>query len=100
MMGGAWAISFSEAPDAERAAWRKAAERESLRYGLDADRIMEGLEGRSPITKQLGRSKWEIVIAVLAGGIFIWLGVLARRPAISANLYWAGALAVATVGDY
>jgi hypothetical protein len=46
MTNGLAAISFSSASKSEYARWREAAQREQQRYGLDAEFVSSGLEGR------------------------------------------------------
>lgn len=89
---GAWAISSAEASDAEQTAWRRAAERESLRYGLKLeDNGGEAARGR----ESLRRSPWELVLLFAALGTFAWLG-LAARPQIAVNAVWMGILIAVT----
>jgi drug/metabolite transporter (DMT)-like permease len=98
MMAGAWAIGFSEAPDAERAQWKRAAERESGRYGLDFEKVAASLEGHDPLRDEKTRRRWwELAIAAAAVGIFVWLATFARRPEIPVDRRWVLVLAAATV---
>ena len=103
MAAGAWMISFAEPPDAERASWRRAIERESLRYGLKLDHLIANLEHGRPLEADSmeqttpRRSRWELVVLFLAVGIFIWLGTLARPQPVAVNGFWMAILIVAAL---
>ena len=91
---GAWAISSAEAPDSERAAWRKAIERECLRYGLKRDRVIALVEASEALENSLEqkasprRSPWELAVLFAAVGIFVWLATLARAQPVAVNSFW------------
>jgi len=93
MLAGAWAISLAEAPEGERAAWRSAADRECRRYGLDVEQVTASLEGTDPLSREEStRSWWELAIVAAAIGVFVSLGLVVKRPAISADLGWIAVL--------
>jgi drug/metabolite transporter (DMT)-like permease len=100
---GAWAISSAEAPDAERAAWRTAVERECLRYGLRRDRLIAALEGGKSLEDSAGdeipehRSRWELIALFTAIGIFGWLAAVARPQQVAVNLVWIAILIAAAI---
>jgi len=97
MLAGAWAISFSEPGEVEQVAWKKAAGRESLRYRLDAKKVADSLEGKDPLRDEKPRRRWwEVVIAAIATGIFVWPATFARLPAVAINRAWVPVLAGAT----
>jgi drug/metabolite transporter (DMT)-like permease len=77
---GAWAISSAEAPDAERAAWKRAVERECIRYGLTGE--------STPDDNSARRSGWELLVLLAAVGILGWLAMLARPQQIPVNSFW------------
>jgi drug/metabolite transporter (DMT)-like permease len=90
MAAGAWAISWAEAPDSERATWRVAVERECLRYGLKRDRLIASLEGTDAPeigSKRNGSRRNTFDLAVLLGAIaiFAWLATTARRQPVAIN---------------
>jgi drug/metabolite transporter (DMT)-like permease len=91
---GAWAISSAEAPDSERAAWRKAIERECLRYGLKQDRLIALLEGGQSLEESIDReaspprSVWELVVLFAAVGIFVVLAIWARPQPVPVDAFW------------
>jgi drug/metabolite transporter (DMT)-like permease len=103
MAAGAWAVSSAEAPDSERSAWRRAVERECLRYGLKRERLIASLEGgEAPEYTRLERNrprrnKWDL--AMLLGGVavFVWLAVNARRQPIAINPVPMAVLIAATI---
>jgi drug/metabolite transporter (DMT)-like permease len=87
---GAWAISSAEVPDAERVAWKRAVEREHERYGVTGESAQESNGSR--------RSGWEMLVAVAAIGILVWLASMARAQAVPVNGFWIAVLFVAAVG--
>ena len=100
---GAWAISSAEAPDAERVAWKKAIERECLRYGLRRDRLIAQLESGESLEGTAGdempgrRSPWELAALFTAIGIFGFLAAVARTPQVSVNPIWIAILVAIAV---
>ena len=98
IVSGAAAISFSEAPQEERAARRRAMESESRRYGLDLAMLEASLEGRD--LEDLGkvrRSPWDWLAAVIALGVFVWAAMAERAQPITLNPLWMGILALITL---
>src|SRR5690349_8927953 len=93
MIGGAVAISFAEAAEAEHASGRQAIQRECNRYGLDERRVVASLEGADPLAADRpGRRWWELVVVALAAGVFWWLAAGAERQPVHVNLYWMALL--------
>jgi len=98
MIAGAAAIAFAEAPEGEQASWKKAMHRECDRYGLDPIMVEATLRGEDPLSRQApSRRAWEYLVVAGAIGIFVWLGMLARRQAIAMDLGWMAFLSVATL---
>ncbi len=97
MIAGAVAISLAEAPASEKESWRKAMMRECDRYGLNVSRVEAALRGEDPIAESGGRKWWELLIVVVAVGIFIWLALLAEVPPLTMNAPWAWVLGLGTV---
>ncbi len=91
MVAGAWAISSAEAQDSERAAWKRAMERERLRYRLKEDRLLAHLQdGEVPEYDGHPRRKWwELAVLCAALGIFVWLATVARPQPLAVNPFWA-----------
>ncbi len=98
MIAGAAAVSLTEAADEERAAWKRAMERESRRYGLDLGLLSASLEGEDAVTQSSPtRSAWDWLVAAAAAGIFLWAAFYARRQPIAVDLPWMAVLAAATI---
>ena len=98
MILGAAAISFAEAPASEHASWRKAVERECTRYGLQPERVSAIMQGDDPFSRETsGRSWWELLLAAVALGIFIWLAFVAKRQEIAFDMSWMIILSLATL---
>jgi drug/metabolite transporter (DMT)-like permease len=98
MIAGATAISFAEAPESEKASWRRAMERECSRYGLEPARVAASLEGEDALAPASGgRRWWEFLVLLAAIGMFIWLGSFAERPPIAMNVPWMIALLAASL---
>jgi drug/metabolite transporter (DMT)-like permease len=97
MILGAIAIALAVAPWGEQAARSRAIARECERYGLDQDQVHAALSGEHrPSAARRGRTR-DIAVTVAAVGIFVWLGVSARRPAIMMNLAAMAILSLATL---
>ncbi len=93
IVAGAWAISSAEASDSERVAWKRAVERECLRYGLKQDRLLASLEdGEVSEYEQPRRKGWELAVLCAAIGIFVWLATVARPQPLAVNPFWASVL--------
>ncbi|HEY2017125.1 MAG TPA: GRP family sugar transporter [Bryobacteraceae bacterium] len=98
MILGATAISFAEAPASEQASWKKAMERECTRYHLEPDRVAAIMQGDDPLSReQSPRGWWELVVAAVAAGIFIWLGLGAERQPLAVNGFWMFVLITASL---
>ncbi len=93
MILGAVAVSLGEASALEQASWKMAMQRECTRYGLDPAQIEASLQGEDTLSRgKSSRSPWEILVIAAAVGLFVWLGLLARRQAIAMNVGWMGLL--------
>jgi drug/metabolite transporter (DMT)-like permease len=98
MIAGATAISFAEAPADEQRHWRQAMERECDRYGLDRERVAAAVAGsESSGRPRVPRRWWELIIVAAAVSVFVWLAMLAERPAIEVNMAWLLAIAAASL---
>ena len=98
MIAGAMAISFSVAAGRERASWREAMQRECDRYDLNLAELEAAQAGDDPMSKKTKpRSGWDILILLAAVGVFVGLATQAERPAITMNLFWAGALLLPSI---
>ncbi|OLB24110.1 MAG: hypothetical protein AUH15_01820 [Acidobacteriales bacterium 13_2_20CM_55_8] len=87
MAAGAAAIALSPVTRREHARWHEAAQRESHRYGVDANYVQAGLEGKfqQGVESQHRRNWLDWVLVVLATAVFINLAVLGRVPKMTLN---------------
>jgi hypothetical protein len=97
-MAGVAAISLSSATGQEQEAWKAAAHRESIRYGISVDFVnsrMEGrqLDGESAPSRTL--LDWLLLAATTA--IFLYFARIARVPEISFQIIPAALLSVALI---
>jgi len=98
MMIGVAAICLSEAVQSEQASRLRAVERECDRYNLDRDEIASTLEGADPLSARAPtRRWWEIAVALVALGIFTWLGRGTQRQPIPISLPWAAGLGLVAI---
>jgi NhaP-type Na+/H+ or K+/H+ antiporter len=98
MILGAIAVSLGEASALEQASWKMAMERECARYGLDSGQIEASLQGEDTLSRgKSSRSAWEILVIAAAVGLFVWLGLQARKQAIAMNAAWMGLLIAASL---
>jgi len=113
MIAGALAVSTAIATEREHASTNDALERECTRYHLDYNRVLRAYNGAFS-TSQPGerpdcpnrpvvlnrndqREWWDYLILVAAAGVFIYLGLNARMPALSMNFTWLWLLAAVLV---
>jgi glucose uptake protein GlcU len=97
MILGALSVSTAIATEREHASTNDALERECGRYGLDSARVLDAYHGTSTGSKEFHRDWWDYVIVACAAGVFVWLGVQARVPALEMNLTWTAVLSLALV---
>jgi drug/metabolite transporter (DMT)-like permease len=103
MAAGAGAIALSSVTGKEHTRWKQAADREGLRYRVDADYVQAALSGSEVTTaggqraRQSGRSWLDWLLVIAATTIFITLAVLARAPNMALNWPALAALAAAMV---
>jgi drug/metabolite transporter (DMT)-like permease len=96
MIAGAALIASAAAPSGEQDARSHAVARECTRYGLDQQQVESALAGESSHPRT-GRRVWDLLIAAAAVGIFLWLGLAARRPSLEMNLAAMAVLSAATL---
>ena len=97
MILGAGAICTAKTSEDEQGSWDEAVRRECARYGMDPARVASSLAGEDPLARDRPRRHWwELVIAALAVGIFVWLAIGAEHQALAVNLPWMMVLLVAT----
>lgn len=98
MIAGAVAISMAEAPELEQRSWRVAMQRECDRYGLDADRVAQTMDGKDPLAEQRRpRRWWEVVIVGVALAFFLWLAAGSQSQPIAMDVVWMTVLVVASL---
>jgi glucose uptake protein GlcU len=97
MILGALAVSTAIATEREHASTHQALQRECARYRLDYGRVMEAYSGAPAGEGEFRRAWWDYAILAAAVGVFVWLGLNARVPALAMNLAWTAALAAALV---
>jgi glucose uptake protein GlcU len=92
MMLGVGAIAFSSATGQEQEQWKQAAQRESLRYGIEADFIEARMQGK-PMAGEVrpARRALDWVLVAVATAVFVFFAAIARAPGIA--IHW-GAVAV------
>jgi hypothetical protein len=101
MAAGAGAIALSSVTGKEHARWKQAADRESQRYGVDADYVQAALSGNAasnpsgPPPPKSRRTWLDYVLVIAATTIFITLASLARAPNMALNWPALAALAAA-----
>ncbi len=97
MIGGALAVSTAIATERENASTNEALLRECTRYRLDYDRVVKAFSGPGPGDGRQLRGWWDYAIVAAAVGVFVYLGVHAKAPALAMNLGWLWALVAVPV---
>jgi glucose uptake protein GlcU len=100
MILGALAVSTAVATERENASTNEALLRECMRYGLDYDRVLQCYSGAAAgegSGSAGGRAWWDYAIVAAAVGVFIYLGVNARVPALDMDFAWFSVLVVVLV---
>jgi glucose uptake protein GlcU len=93
MILGALAVSTAVATEREHTSTNEALARECDRYTLDYDRVLRSYSGEAGAQK-VHRSWWDYAILACAFGVFVVLGVQARRPQLEINTTWTVILAI------
>jgi glucose uptake protein GlcU len=99
MIAGALAVSTAIASAREQASMNDAVERECSRYELDANRVRGVLSGAGASITSSSRRWWDYAILAAGAGVFLYLGVNARVPALAMNFTWLWVLAVGMVAS-
>jgi len=93
MIAGALAVSTAVATERENTSINLALLRECSRYGLDYDRILQSYRPHNANDKtDTARSAWDYIIVAAAIGVFVYLGINARVPALNLNFTWIAIL--------
>ncbi len=98
MILGALAISTAVAGAREHQSRNEAIERECDRYGMDYRSVLAAQSGSEFDLKE-ARRWWDYAIVAAAVGMFVWLGIGARRPEIHMDMRWLAALVVVLVAS-
>jgi len=99
MICGALAVSTAIASAREQASMEEAVDRECGRYALDAERVRAVLGGSSGVDESGRRHWWDYLILAAGAGVFIYLGVNARVPALAMHAAWIWLLAAVLVAS-
>ena len=97
MILGALAVSTAVATERENASTNDSLLRECNRYGLDYNRVRNAYSGTVPEQRSERRRWWDYAILAAGAGLFIYLGVNARVPALAMNFAWLAVLVVVLV---
>lgn len=92
MILGALAVSTAVASEREHASTDRALERECVRFGLDYNRVLDAYLGRGDGDRSDRRGWLDYVIIAAAAGIFLYLALRARVPALEIDFAWVWAL--------
>ncbi len=98
MIVGAISISMAEPAASEKEQWDAAMHRECDRYGLNTENVTAVVAGDDPLADHKHQRRWwEVVIMLVATGIFVWLALGTRTQHIGVNLPWMITLIVGTM---
>jgi glucose uptake protein GlcU len=97
MILGALSVSTAVATERENSSTQDAMLRECGRYGLDYARVLRAYSGLAADERGLRRAWWDYLILACAVGVFVWLGIQARVPALAMNLAWTGVLSATLI---
>lgn len=102
MILGALAVSTAVATARENASTNQALLRECCRFDLDYDQVLEAYSGSARGDRNEPsdrRSWWDYAIVAAAVGLFVYLGVNAKVPALAMDFTWLSVLAVVLVAS-
>jgi hypothetical protein len=89
---------MAEPPPSEMENWDAAMHRECDRYGLDRENVAAVVGGNDPLADHKHpRRWWEVLIMLVATGIFAWLAVGTRTQHLQLNFQWMIVLIVGTI---
>jgi drug/metabolite transporter (DMT)-like permease len=98
MIAGAISISLADPGASELVNWRQAMDRECDRYGLDTEKVAAVVAGDDPLALHpQQRHWWEVVVMLVAVGIFVWLGLGTRSQHIALSTPWMIVLIAGTI---
>jgi drug/metabolite transporter (DMT)-like permease len=98
MIAGALSISMANPGASELLNWKQARDRECERYGLDAVKVAAVVAGDDPLAEHPPVRHWmEVVVMIVAVGIFVWLGLGTVSQHLSLSMPWMIVLVVGTI---
>jgi drug/metabolite transporter (DMT)-like permease len=98
MILGAISISMAEPAASEKEQWDAAMHRECDRYGLNTENVTAVVAGDDPLADHKHQRRWwEVIIMLVATGIFVWLALGTRTQHIGVNLPWMIVLILGTM---
>jgi glucose uptake protein GlcU len=97
MLLGALAVGTAVATERENTSTNDSLMRECNRYGLAYSRVLTAYSGSVAEQRNERRRWWDYAILATGAGMFVYLGVNARVPALEMNFGWLAALAVVLV---
>lgn len=97
MIAGALAVGSAVATDREEHSTNNSLMRECNRYRLDFDAVSKAYHGVDNETSGARRAWWDYAIVAAGIGIFIYLGVNARVPALGVDVVWVWVLSAILV---
>jgi glucose uptake protein GlcU len=97
MILGALAVSTAVATAGEDASTNDALLRECGRYKLDYQRVLRAYRGGEPGERDERRGWGDYAIVAAAVGVFIYLGLNAKLPALGMDVAWLSALTALAV---
>jgi drug/metabolite transporter (DMT)-like permease len=98
MILGAISISMAEPAPSEKEHWDRAMHRECNRYGLNSDSVAAVVAGNDPLADDKQQRRWwELVIMLVAAGIFVWLALGTRAQHIYVSMPWMIVLILGTM---
>jgi len=91
---GAVAIALSSATEREHSSWQDAAYREGRRYGIEAEYVRAGMEGREfgDAAKKRSLVDWFLILSTT--GLFAMLALIAKLPHSDLSRAWGVVLCV------
>jgi glucose uptake protein GlcU len=99
MIVGALAVSTAVANAREQESMIQALLRECGRYDLDLDRTVQAFAGSGSETRDERRHWWDYAILAAAAGVFVYLGLNARVPAMALSFPWIWVLTAILVAS-
>lgn len=97
MAGGAAAIAFATAERSEQEEWKKAADSEAARYGVDRAYVSARMAGEESSERVRRRTWLDWTIALVATLVFVFFASLAKAPQLEMHLGAALVVVLATI---